>query len=390
MTPTASEASGDYYRTRVTILARQLVNAGAERQLYLLATHLVASGWDTRVVTLGDHLDREYWSGPLRDAGVAVRHVAADSVIARARRLRRVLREHAPGIIHAFHIHAAPYAFLARDSPRTPVVSGIRSLPEPWYLRPTLWERVALYGSAALVCNSGAALAYLRRRFPRCPPAVAIANGVMLPALDQRDAIRDAARRRLGAPANTPVVGIVARLVPEKRVDIFLHAIAALRGAHPQMRAVVVGTGPATSKLAHLARELGCAGAVQFTGELDDAANLLPAFDVLCLSSDTEGVPNVLLEAAAWCVPVVATSVGGVPEAVHHDVTGYLVPPRDGDQLAGRVDQLLRSPGRRAAMGVAARQHVAATFAVRRMGASYEALYARVSPPSAERASCAA
>ncbi len=136
------------------------------------------------------------------------------------------------------------------------------------------------------------------------------------------------------------------------------------------------------------ARELGCEGAVRFAGACADAASLLPAFDVVCLSSDTEGVPNVLLEAAAWGLPAVATAVGGVPEAVRHGFTGYLVPPGDGAALAGRVDQLLRAPDARAAMGAAARDHVASGFSVAAMGRSYEALYERLAagaPPRVAR-----
>ena len=362
-------------RPRVTLLARQLVNAGAERQLYLLAAHLARADWDAHVISLGDAAEREHWAEPLRQLGMAVEHVPPGPVLARVARLRRLFRRHEPDVVHAFHVHVAPYAILARRSRSVPVVSGIRSLPESWYLQPTMWERVALYGSTTLVCKTQAARELLHRRFPRCASSLVIRNGAALPARSTSAEQQRIARARLALPQTAPVIGIVARHVEAKRVDRFLHAVAALWSVHRDLRAVVVGTGPENAALRRLAAGLPCASAITFVGEEADAVPLLPAFDVLCLTSDTEGMPNVLLEAGAWAIPVVATRVGGVPEVVVDGETGLLSASDDVPAIAACVDRLLRSPALRHAMGEAARRHVASTFGTDAMGSAYERLY---------------
>jgi glycosyltransferase involved in cell wall biosynthesis len=235
-----------------------------------------------------------------------------------------------------------------------------------------------VYRCAVLVCNSNVAARELRRRFPRAARTVVVSNGVPLPDLAQRGEARDAARVALGIAPDTPVVGIVARQVVQKRIDVFLHSIDILRQFQPQLVAVVVGSGPERESLERLTRQLGCAGVVRFTGERHDAQSLMPAFDVLCLSSDTEGAPNVLLEAAAWGLPVVSTAVGGVSEVVQDGVTGHLVAPAESTAMAARLHELLEAPDRRKAMGKAAAAHVRASYSVPVMVGAYERLYLEV------------
>lgn len=137
----------------------------------------------------------------------------------------------------------------------------------------------------------------------------------------------------------TNTIGIVARLTPEKGVDVFVAAAAEVSRRLPHVHAVVVGDGPDADRLHRLAAEL--AAPVQFLGMRPDGARLISGFDVAVVSSFTEGTPLVVLEAMAAGVPLVSTAVGGIPTQVSHEVEALLVPPRDVTALAQACIRLL-------------------------------------------------
>lgn len=146
---------------------------------------------------------------------------------------------------------------------------------------------------------------------------------------------REEARRALDAPESGLLVGWVGRLIPVKGCDVFLRAVAQVEGG--DWLAVVIGDGPERAGLEALARELGLSDRVRFLGAIPDAARLFSGLDLFVLSSRSEGTPMVLLEAMGAGLPVVATSVGGVPDVMAEDVGGWLVPPEAPDRLAEAV-----------------------------------------------------
>ncbi|MFD9124120.1 glycosyltransferase [Kitasatospora sp. NPDC059571] len=170
------------------------------------------------------------------------------------------------------------------------------------------------------------------------------------PAAD--DADRRAARAALGLPADGPLLAWVGALAPEKRPDLALDALAELPGSH----LAVAGEGPLRAALA----ERDTAGRATFLGPLDDPAPLYRAADALLLTSDSEGVPGVLIEAALAGLPAVATDVGFVRDVVRVGESGVLVPPGDAAALAAAVRRLLADGPAEA--GAAARRHALARF----------------------------
>jgi glycosyltransferase involved in cell wall biosynthesis len=158
------------------------------------------------------------------------------------------------------------------------------------------------------------------------------------------DGDRAAARRRLNALFASPprlLVGAAGRLSPEKGFTILVEAAAVVGRKEPAAAFVIVGDGPLRAALENEARRRGLDGKVVFTGYRRDLDALMPGFDLFTLPSFTEGLPNVVLEACAASVPVVATAVGGTPEIVEDGVNGLLVPPGDGLALAGALLRLL-------------------------------------------------
>ncbi len=181
-------------------------------------------------------------------------------------------------------------------------------------------------------------------------------------------------RSLLGLKKNYPVITTVASLKPLKCVDVFLEAAALILGSGIDANFLVVGDGPERGALEKSARELGLGEKVVFAGLRDDVYDLLRLSDIFVLSSKTEAFPNVILEAMAAGLPVVATDVGSVRELVMTEKTGLLVERNDAESLAGAVNSLLQDRSRAAAFGQSGRAAVEAGFTLEKMNASRTAL----------------
>jgi glycosyltransferase involved in cell wall biosynthesis len=160
------------------------------------------------------------------------------------------------------------------------------------------------------------------------------------------------------------VVGHVGRLSAEKGQVLLLRAFPRVLEALPSARLVFAGEGPDRASLEDLARSSGLTGTVRFLGYRPDVQEVFANLDLLVLSSDTEGLPNVVLEAMAMGVPVVATAVGGTPEVVEDRVTGLLVPPGDEAALAAAIVESLLARGPAAERARRARAFVEREFAM--------------------------
>ncbi|MGI9148876.1 MAG: glycosyltransferase family 4 protein [Chloroflexota bacterium] len=204
-----------------------------------------------------------------------------------------------------------------------------------------------------------------------------IPNGVDTDVFTQNGS-RAELRTSLGVPAEVPLVGWVGRLRPEKAPQAFLRVAEAVRRSRPDARFVLVGDGPLAAALEHEIQERGLAGCVQLAGVRADMARVYPAFDLLVQTSESEGMPLVILEAMACGRPVVAMDVGGVPEVVQVDTTGLLAAPGDVAWLVKCVLELLASPERALAMGTAGRRRVERHFDLRLSIGRTAALFERL------------
>jgi glycosyltransferase involved in cell wall biosynthesis len=187
-----------------------------------------------------------------------------------------------------------------------------------------------------------------------------------------QEARRLAQRRAWGIPDEAFVIGIVARLSPVKNHELLFRAVAQL---DPRCHLVVIGDGPCREELEKLARQLRIKARVHFTGEVVSPYNLHQYFDVTVLCSLSEGFPNSLIEAMAAARPVVATPVGGVTDALLHDVTGMLVPLDDSTPLADALRLLERDLPFRRRLGEAGRELARARFSQKAVMGQLEALY---------------
>ncbi len=242
-----------------------------------------------------------------------------------------------------------------------------------------------LFLSSALVLLTPSQGHYLHReegvgRYPwRRLPEVVIPNGIPLPPVSTPDD-RARARTNLGVGPDDFVVGIVARLAPQKAHHVLFEAVARLAPAHPRLRPVVVGDGDRAAELASLAHRLGLADRVHFTGARRDIALLLTGFDVSCLSSVHEGVPITVIESMAAGVPVVATDCGALPDMVTDGEDGFLVPVGDAAALADRIATLAADPALRARMGARGRCRAERDHRIEATAAGFEHLLTSLVP----------
>lgn len=170
----------------------------------------------------------------------------------------------------------------------------------------------------------------------------------------------DAQRRPLDT-ANAVVLN-VGRLSPEKGQDLLLRAIAALADRYPGLRLQFAGTGPEEQKLRELARSLGIGDRVEFLGYIQDMPALYANVDLLVQSSLTEGLPNVIVEAAYLRVPTVATKVGGTAEVIEHGSSGWLIEPGSIEQIRQGIEAFLTRPQEFVAMSEVAHRRIVDHF----------------------------
>lgn len=183
-------------------------------------------------------------------------------------------------------------------------------------------------------------------------------------------------RGELRLSPTTPLVGVIGRLVPIKDIPTLLTAVAALPACH----LAIIGDGESRRDLERSTRALGLADRVHFTGWWTDIPAVLSDIDVVALTSQNEGVPVALIEAAAAGRPLVATRVGGVPMVVRHDITGYLVEPGNSGQMAAALRRLLGDADLRRRFGEEGRRHVARRFSQGRLLSDIIDLYAELLP----------
>ncbi|TMB54474.1 MAG: glycosyltransferase, partial [Chloroflexi bacterium] len=227
-----------------------------------------------------------------------------------------------------------------------------------------------------LIVPSAAILAKVRHegrgaaRFSVIPNGVDLARFALPPG---KCSVRD----EYGIPADAPLLGVVARLEPEKGHRYLIEAMPAILRGAPDAWLLIVGEGSLEDELRSFARSLAAPARdrIVFTGRREDVAAVTAELDVAVLPSPREAQGISILEAMARGRPVVASAVGGIPEVLTNGLDGLLVPPADPAALASACLRLARSPALRRSLGEAGRATVAARFSLDAMVRSVEAVY---------------
>ena len=283
---------------------------------------------------------------------------ASARAVRAAVRLARFLRQERVDVFHSQDVYTNIFGVPCARLARVPLVVASRRW---WRATP----RPGLLGANRLVCRRAHYVTANSDRVrdlviqeDHLPPdrVVAFPNFIAdraFVAPSPRD--RHAWRERYAIPAGAVVLGSVARLAPVKGLPTLLRAVAPLLARREDVWLVLVGDGPDRDSLESLAAGLGITPRVCFTGALSNDPNLHHFFDVSVLPSLSEAFPNSVVEAMAAARPVIASRVGGVPDAVEEGVSGLLVPPGDDDALADALQRLVNDPDERHRMGNAGR-----------------------------------
>jgi len=180
------------------------------------------------------------------------------------------------------------------------------------------------------------------------------------------------------------IIAAAGRLSPEKGFDVFLAAAARVLEAQPDVGFVLFGHGAMKPVLQQQVTFLGLGSSVVMAGYRNDLDRFIPQLDLFVLPSYTEGLPNVVLEACAAGVPVIATEVGGTPEVIADGTSGFLVPPGDPDALADKILEALEDEERLREIGFMGRQRVLEEFTFQAQVAEYLKLFEELAPGLAD------
>jgi glycosyltransferase involved in cell wall biosynthesis len=381
---------------RVLTLFHETENLGASRSVLRVAGELAAYGWtmsgwfpgeptSDHELALVLHSNRPIAvsaRGWRESPGVVRRALRTPSYL---RSVRAALEQIRPHVVHANTLHALPEAAVARSC-GLPVVLQSHELPPPGP-KTTATIRYAAGIADVLVGVSGGVSDH-RRRHAGNTPVLTVRNGVPEPT----------ARARPDDSSFT--VGSVATVSRTKGTDVFLRAARIALEQRSGLRFEHVGAADLhrdaglDDELKHLASEISPAGSLEMLGH-QPAADVLPRWNVLVCSSRSEAFPLATLEAMAMGVPVVATTVGGLPEQIEHLEHGILVRPDDPEAIASWLVRLHDDPDLCARLGAAGAEHVRREFTLERQASGLHrayltALNRRFAPPRVRRAASVA
>lgn len=357
-------------------------------------------GTELNAVRTAEKLDRRRFSvevvcvratGPLMEryaaAGIPVHafpmaSLWGASAIRQGVRLVRLLRERRIEVVHSHDAYTSVYATLwARLAGVRGVIASRRSWHSPHLRGQMLRANRLAYRFAHAVVGNSPSVARLVETEGGVPSSrvVTIPNFLDTQAFDRIPAAeRERLLAEMGVPPGAFVVGIIARLAAVKDHATLLQAIATLTESIPNLHVIAVGDGPERERLEALAQSLGIDSIVHFAGQRAQAPNLHGVFDVSVLCSISEAFPNSILEAMAASRAVVATDVGGNPDAIREGRTGLLVPPSDPSRLAGAIARLHGEPELRTKLGSAARESAQAGYSADSVLPQVERLYQRL------------
>ncbi|HUY35625.1 MAG TPA: glycosyltransferase [Pirellulales bacterium] len=364
---------------RLALCATELAPGGAERCLVELATRLDRTRFEPVVYSLAPPGARRSLIERLEAAGVAVHFLAGRGIRSApgvCRRLAQRLKSQGAEVLQTFLFHANVMGRVAARWAGVPhVVCGLRVAERRanWHLRLDRWTTRLV---DQYVCVSDAVRDFSIARGRLTPERmVVIPNGVDLGRFDQAATVDLAA---LGVPAGRRAVTYVGRLDPQKGLPGLLVGARWWLDHLSDHDLLLVGDGPRRSDLEAEVRRLGLTDRVHFAGWRDDVAEILRASRLLVLPSRWEGMPNVVLEAMAARLPVVATDVEGVRALLGPRADLQTVAKDDPRAFAERVVAVLSDASLAARLGEENRLRAERHFSLGAMVSSYAALYHRL------------
>jgi glycosyltransferase involved in cell wall biosynthesis len=404
---------------RVLMVASALAMGGCERQMLATAEGLVALGYEIEIFDLADihaqfSLEDEFWklgitsrrppdfydevlSRPARRSVSALSRFVSlldhVDIMQLGEALDRAIRDFQPAIVHCWSDTANVIGgIIATDIGVPRIVLSQRNVP-PFRMGVATSDlyrdayHLLMRNPNVAILNNSATNSAEYETWLNMPSGTTnlVYNGFSPRSIRIRSK-RDAAicRQSLGLQDGARVVGAVMRFAAEKDPFLWLETAAAVAAARPDVQFVLAGYGRLADDIARKVQELGMAERVILPGPIFDVGSMYALMDVFLMTSRFEGVPNVLIEAQAAGVPVVAPPVGGTAEAVCNGKTGLLVKDRSVSSLAGAVLKILAEPHWQQSASVYGPAFVSERFGQSRMVHETIALYGHPTLPTVE------
>lgn len=360
---------------RIVYLIGELGLGGSERQLYLLLKHMDGKRFERHVVVF--NLSPNYTlDEDMRQAGIIVHNLPPQckNKSCRTLWLYLLLRKVRPHILHSWTIHDNVYAGVVGALARVPRRLGSVRGELQFYQFSPLIRWLILHGVQSQLVNSESIASELRavgvpiKRIHVLPNCVEI-------GLLQKSVTLD------GIPPNGRLVGMVANLRWQKNHILFIRGMAKVLSEFLNVYGVMIGqpileSDPdIPSRIQSEIIAQGIQGRVLMDGFRANVPEILPSFEIFCLTSDSEGTPNAILEAMAAGLPVIATRVGGIPDLVQDGVTGLLIEAGDVDGLGMALHALLSQPEKARKMGMAGRTRIEKEFSCDKIVRDFEEYY---------------
>jgi glycosyltransferase involved in cell wall biosynthesis len=364
---------------RILLLSSSMGMGGADKQLLSAAVEMRHRGHEVLIVSLTP-------LGPMgleaQGLGIPTESLEMSRGIPDPRglvRLIRLLKTWKPDVLHSHMIHANLMARASRLFARIPaMVSTIHNIYEGGAVRMAAYRMTNRLVDQMTIVSQAAADRFITEGIVPRDLLRVVPNGVDTDLFDKAGKARQSIRQSLELGAEFVWLA-VGRFEVEKDYPNMLRAFARVHEKEPNAVLVLVGRGSLRSETEALVHDLGLAGRVRFLGVRGDVPEVMSAADGYVMSSAWEGMPIVLLEAAAAGLPIVATAVGGNREVVCSEESGFLVPPRDPESLATAMLRLMELPeSERRSMGLRGREHVRSHYGLGRVVEAWEAVYREV------------
>jgi len=359
---------------------------GAQRHVFDLATAMKAKGHEVMVALGGDGMLKQR----LDAAGIFTfsissmgRDISVSKDTGSFRAIYTILKNKKPDVIHLHSPKAAGLGSLAGRLLRTKlIVTTVHGWsfnePRAWYARAVIaffsWITLILSHTTILISDKDYKQALL---FPWVKQKIAlIPLGIATPTFVSVDGAKQHIAKLLNIDTTKRVmIAAIAELHRNKGLEYLVKAVKVVVERHPQVLCLIIGDGEDRAALTALIAALKLENHVYLPGFMGEAAEYLKAFNVFVLPSRKEGLPYVLLEAGSASLPVVATTVGGIPEIVEDMKSGILVQPKNSRELAHALTFMIEHPEERRKFGNALKERITTKFGLEKMLEAVEKLY---------------
>lgn len=340
-------------KKKILFVIGQLGIGGGERQLYFLLKGLSKTQYHPEVISMNPGKE-DYWEKPISDLGIKIHFVPRNKlIIFRIFNLFRLIYFIRPDILISWTLHLNFFvSYIGKLCGVSKTIGSIRNdLFNPMKKDRSLHRFFGTKGSDIFIANSTKGKQDMVEKLGiNSQRIIVIFNTILLPS--EKEVInRTSYRKSLGFTEDDFVLVNIGRLESSKNQLLLLKALVLLTKLKPNIHLVLIGKGPLLNYYQKFCKENDIEDRVRFLGQVPNAINCLPSFDLMCHTGLAEGMPNVLLEAHACKLPIVTTRVNGAEDIVIHGTTGYIVEYNDVDAIVKFIKDLYEDKDKRIRFG---------------------------------------